>query len=402
MNMTYRLLKIVIGPALLACMLVGCTSMDKDQTATAKATAEKNWNDARSMVLVGLAEDQYKNGNFEKSRATIDQAITMQPENSAAHILSAKLYIETGSLEAAERELELARKEDPKSAEAEYLSGVVYQRWQQPQRALEFYQYACYNAPAELAYVMAKGEMLVAMGRRDEALPMLQAKAAYFEHSGEIRDEIGLLLEQDGRYPEAAEMFRHAQILSEDDLTIKEHLAMALFDAKEYSESAQIITDLLTNEKFNHRPDLLSVLGECQLQTGHADDAVMSFQQASEITPDAVSVWLGLGRAELQIYNLKRAEFALRKCLALDDNNAEAHLMMGYAQLRLNDVNNAYGSFSRASDLNPKDSTSICMMGVALDRLGRKQEAAQCYKRALAISPDDDLASKLLARMDMN
>lgn len=400
--MVYRLLKIVIGPALLACMLSGCAETSKDSTATAKATAEKNWNDARSMVLVGLAQDQYKNGNFEKSRATIDQAIAMQPENSAAHILSGKLYIETGSLEAAERELELARKDDAKSAEAEYLSGVVYQRWQQPQRALEFYQYACDKAPAELAYVMAKGEMLVAMGRRDEALPMLQAKATYFEHSGEIRDEIGLLLEQDGRYPEAVEMFRHAQILSEDDLTIKEHLAMALFYAKEYSESAQLMSDLLTSEKFNHRPDLLSVLGECQLQTGHADDAVQSFQQASDMTPDAVSVWLGLGRAELQIYNLRRTEFALRKCLALDDNNGEAHLMMGYAELRLNELKNAYASFSRASELDPKDSTCICMMGVTLDRMGRKQEAAQCYQRALKVSPGDDMASKLLARMDMN
>jgi tetratricopeptide (TPR) repeat protein len=203
----------------LLCLLGACSST-KDPTA--QEAAAKRWNDARSSVLSGLAADQYANGNFDKSRSTIDQAIRLSPDNAAAHVLSAKLYIETGQLEAAEKELALARRADPASAEAEYLSGVVYQRWQQPQRALEFYQHACDKSPAELAYVMAKAEMLVAMGRRGEALTMLQAKVAYFEHSGAIRDEVGLLLVQEGRYPEAIEMFRRAGILATDDLTIRD------------------------------------------------------------------------------------------------------------------------------------------------------------------------------------
>ncbi len=71
--------------------------------------------------------------------------------------------------------------------------------------------------------------MLVAMDRRPEALTMLQSKVTYFEHSSVIRDEVGLLLMQDGQYPQAIEMLRRASILSSDDLTIKEHLARALF-----------------------------------------------------------------------------------------------------------------------------------------------------------------------------
>jgi tetratricopeptide (TPR) repeat protein len=379
-------------------ILAGCSNTKEP---TAKETAMKNWNDARATVMVGLASDQYQNANFDKSRATIDQALSMAPQNAAAHILSAKLYIETGSLEAAERELALARKCDPNSAEADYLLGIVYQRWQQPQLALEFYQYACDKAPAELAYVMAKAEMQVAMGRRDEALAMLQAKAAYFEHSGEIRDEIGLLLQQENRRAEAVEMFRHAEVLAGDDLTIKEHLAMALFHDGQYAEAGSILTDLLTNAKYDHRVDLLEVLGECQLQTGHAGDAVQSFQAASDLKPDTGGAWHSLARAELQIGNLRRAEFALRKCLSIDDEDADGHMMMGYAQLRLGEFAAGYSSFARASELNPKDTTSLCMMGLALDRMGRNREAAECYRRALRIAPGDDLASRLLARLDV-
>jgi tetratricopeptide (TPR) repeat protein len=378
-------------------LLAACAST---RSPGAREAAAKQWNDARSNVLSGLAADQYANGNFDKSRSTINQAIRLAPDNAAARVLSAKLYIEAGQLEAAEKELTLARRDDPANAEAEYLSGVVYQRWQQPQRALEFYQHACDKSPADLAYVMADAEMLVAMGRRDEALALLQAKVAYFEHSGAIRDEVGLLLVQQGRYPQAVEMFRRAGILATDDLTIKEHLAMALFYAKQYSESAGILSQLLADAKFEKRCDLLEGLGECQLQTGHAGDAVHSFQRASDIAPDSKGVWLGLARAQLQLDQPRRAELALHRCLAIDDADSQAHLLLGYVQLGQDRLSEAYASFARASQLDPTDTVSLCMVGLTLDRLGRGSQAAACYQRALKINPGDEMAGQLLARLD--
>lgn len=380
-------------------MLAACSSTNQP---TAQETAEKNWNQTRSAVLVGLASDQYQNANFDKSRSTIDQALRLSPDNAPARLLSARLYIEAGSLELAEKELALASGNDATAAEADYLSGVVYQRWQQPERALECYQSACEKSPAELAYVMAKAEMLVTMGRRDQALTTLQAKVTYFEHSGEIRDEVGLLLEQDGREREAIEMFRRAVMLSPDDLTLKEHLAMALFHAKQFTESATVLEDLLSSGKCDHRPDLQITLGECQLQTARYSEAVQNFQQASESMPASVGVWLGLARAELELNNPRQAEFALRRCLGLPDAGGETHLLMGYAMLRENRPQDAYASFLRASEIDPNDTVSLCMVGLALDRLGRAREAAQWYQRALKLSPGDDMASQLMARLDVN
>jgi tetratricopeptide (TPR) repeat protein len=383
----------------LVLILGGCASTKEP---SAQEAAVKQWNEARSAVLVGLAGDQYQNANFEKSRSTIDQALRLSPDNAGARLLSAKLYIEAGSLELAERELAVAAQSDSTAAEANYLSGVVYERWQQPARALECYQHACDKAPAELAYVMAKAEMLVAMGRRDEALTMLQSKVAYFEHSGEIRDEVGLLLVQEARYPEAIEMLRRAGILAPDDLTIREHLAMALFYGKQFAESADLLSALLASGKCDHRADLQITLGECQLQTDRPGDAVQSFQQASETMPESTGVWLGLARAELQLNNTKQAEFALRRCLALDDAGSQAHLLMGYAMFRDNRLNDAYASFVSASRLDPKDTVSMCMIGLTLNRLGKSQEAAAWYQRALKLNPGDDMASQLLARLDVH
>ncbi len=263
------------------------------------------------------------------------------------------------------------RQDDPIDAESDYLLGVIYQRWQQPQRALESYQHACDKSPGELAYVMAKAEMLVAMDRRPEALALLQAKVAYFEHSGAIRDEVGLLLVQEGQPSQAIEMFRRASILASDDLTIKEHLARALFEAQRYAESADILCGLVTSEKFNHRPDLLVMLGECQLQSGRPGDAIQDFQSASEMTPDSASVWLGLARANLQLNSTRRAELALRRCVNIDPNNGQAYLLLGYIQFRRSQFDLAREAFARASRLDPGDTVALCMVGLTLDKLGR-------------------------------
>jgi len=390
--------KAVVWSLIAAGLIVGCASATKSPGATEQA--RKDWNDAQSTVLIGLASDQYKNGDFEKSRATVDQALRMTPVSTAAHILSAKLYIEAGQLEPAEGELTETRKLDPGNAEADYLCGVIYQRWQQPEKALEFYQSACTKNPAELAYVLAKAEMLVSMDCRDQALTLLQSRMGYFEHSGQIRDEVGLLLMQEGRYPEAIEMFRRAGILESDDQTIKEHLALALFFNDQYSESAGILSDLIADPQFNHRSDLMVTLGECQLQTAHAPEAVVTFQAASEISPDSTGVWFGLGRAELQTGSLRQAELALRHGLALDAKSSEGHLLLGYVELRQSHVSEAYASFTRANQLDPSDTVSLCMVGLTLDRMGRKEQATDCFQQALRMKPGDQMAGQLLTNLD--
>lgn len=165
-------------PLLVVSLLAaGCQSLKPPDS---KAAAQKRWNEARASILFGLAQDQYKGHDFDSCKQTCGEALKMVPESCPLHTLMAKVEIEQGQLEQAEKDLELARKFGPREPEPYYLSGVVYQRWQRPQLALEFYRQAGERAPAELAYLLAQGEMLVALGRTDEALQLLQAKVTYF------------------------------------------------------------------------------------------------------------------------------------------------------------------------------------------------------------------------------
>lgn len=387
-------------PFVLVLSIAGCQSGPHEPTAKEKAT--KEWNAARAAVLTGLATDQYKNGNFDKSRQTVNQALKLVPDSPALHILSAKLAIEGGQLELAEQELKLARQFAPNDGEAYYLSGVVYQRWQKPQTAYEFYSQAYSKAPAELAYLMAEAEMLVAMDRMPEALQLLQAKVTYFEHSGTIRDAVGQMLMQAGRYDDAVAMLREASILSETELPIRERLALALYAAKQYRECADTLGRLLTNDPYAKRGDLFAMLGECRLHLSNPRAARTTFETATQLDPYSARAWQGLGRAALECGDVRRAEMSLTHSIALDRGNSESHLLLGYVRLRENHLQEALDSFQKASKADPRDTVSMCMVGYVLEKLGRSGEALQYYSRALKLKPGDDMAAQLMAGVNLH
>jgi tetratricopeptide (TPR) repeat protein len=381
-----------------AAVLAGCSSGEKKPTD--RDLAQKRWAAARSSVQVSLAKDQFRNGQFDQARQTTDEALRLTPENAQAHLMSARLHIEKGQLEAAEHSLATVRQLTPNDGEAYYLSGVIQQRWQKNENAYLMYQEAAQRSPAELAYMLAVAESLVTLDRSDEALALLQSRADYFEHSGTIRDAIGQLLMQKKNYKDAARAFRQASILSEDEPAIKERLAMALYQAKEYRETIEVVTRLVQLDAFARRGDLFVTLGECQLQLGQARDARLSFETASQVDPYSPAVWRGIGRAALESGDLKRAELALAKSAKLDATQSQTHLLTGYLMTRLDRFDEALAAFQVAVSLDPADTTSLCMIGYVYEKKGRPDIASRYYGKALQLRPGDEMARRMMAAIE--
>jgi Flp pilus assembly protein TadD len=389
-------LKMLIA-AILVVSIAGCSSTRKPSQ---KEIATKHWNAARADVLHSLARDQYNTGHFEKCRKTLEEALRLNPENANLHVLAGKLALEQGQLETAERSLKLANQLDARNAEADYLSGIIYQRWQKLELALECYHSASEKAPEELAYVLAQAEVLVIMDRLDQALALLRGKMSQFEYSAVIRDAVGQLLMQAGRHQEAVETLRHAMLLAEDEPTIREHLALALFHNKQYREAADLLTRLLTNERFYKRADLHIALAESQIQLGRISDARRTFETATQLSPNSPAAWLGVAKTAMQLNDQRRAELSVRKALSIDGANAESHLLLGYLRLRQDRMNDALTAFQKASALSPSDPVALCMIGYVMEKTGNGEQAFSYYARALQVKPGDEMAAKLLAAMD--
>lgn len=386
-------------PMALALALAGGCSTNGKKEPTQHEAAKQQWNNARAAVLYSLGKQQYEGGNFDDCRKSLDDALKMAPDNVASHLLMAKVGIEQGKLDQSLHELETVRQLAPGNADADYLAGVIYQRWQRPDTALGYYVAACNKSPNELSYLLARAEMLVALDRSDEAMELLHSKLTYFENSPAIRDAVGQLLVRKAKYREAAAVLRQASILSADDQGIREHLALALYYDKQYREAGQLFERLLKDDRYQSRADLQTALGECQMQTERLHDARDSFQVAAQLEPADPIHWLNLAKVAMELNDLTRAEMSVRKALSLEPARSECHLMLGYLRLRQQKLNEALSAFGKASLLDDKDPVSLCMIGVVLEKQGKSSEAIACYGKALKLRPNDELAATLMAQV---
>lgn len=391
--------RLILVAVLAVAMLAGCND-GKPKKPTAKEQLTQNWKDARAAVQFTLAQQQYDGGNFAESRKSVDQALALSPRMAPALVLSAKIHVEQGDLQPAHRQLTEALVHDPSNAEADYLLGVIQQRWQKPLEALAHYQAARGKQPEELAYLLATAETCVALDRVDEALELLQPRVQFFENSGAIRDVVGQLLVRKGQYPPAIAMLRQASVLSSSDNSIREHLALALFHGGEHREAIQVLVQLTSDEPFASRPDLLMALGECYLTISRPREARAAFDTASQLDPGSAAIWMRMGKAALELHDLRRAELSLRKAQSLDGSNSEVHLMMGYLRLKQDRFADALTSFNKAATLDRTDTVSLCMIGYVLEKMDRPGQAMSYYAQALKIKPQDELAAKLMAGVD--
>jgi Flp pilus assembly protein TadD len=389
----------IISIASLLVALAGCASMPKSDP-TIEQQGETKWNNARESVLLNLARDQYSNGQYDQCHGTLIQAMQMNNADPQLHLLAGRVSIEQGQLDIAQQELDKARTLDPKNAEPDYYSGVICQRWQQPQKALAYYDSACKKAPTEEAYLTAKAETLVALGRSDEALALLQSQLDYFEHSSVIRDAVGMLLLQKHKPDQAVDMFRQASILATDDLGIREHLAFALVQDQQYADAEQELNRLIQDPALSKRADLYDMLAECQLNTNQLAEARSNARTACTLEESSADAALTLAKISLQLNDTRQTELSINRALDLAPDNAQAHLLLGYLRLRQSRLGEALDSFQQSAKLDKSDTTPLCMIGVVLEKMHRPSEAARYYTEALKINPSDDMASQLLAAVD--
>lgn len=373
-------------------LLVGCANQKSQKQAAAE-----QWGRTRATVLLSLANDQFRSGNLDKSADTVNQAMAMDPTSVELHVLKARLEIEKGHLESAIRTIATARAISPENAEADYLLGVVHQRWQKPQEALDAYSAAARKKPDDIAYLMAQAEMLVTMDRQSEALDLLLARVVYFEHSAAIRDAIGQLYGQTGDPVKAIEYFRQASVLDSDDRSIRERFAIALFRSGQYAEAQSQFMRLLRDPESKDRVDLLVAAAKCEWELNMFIESRKHFEAAANAESTNPEAWLGVARTSIKLNDVRRAEVASQRAVMLRPESSEALLTQGYVKLRQGRFGDAADSFRRAAAADVTDSLSLCMLGVAMQKQGKEDLAKQWFESALSRNPADELALQLLA-----
>lgn len=394
----YRSLAAALVSAAVLAAATGCETQGAHKTLKEEQYAK--WNAARIGVLYQLAKQQYEVGDFDKCRDTLKQAFAHNAPHAGVHILAAKVDLEKGTLEPASEHLKQAMVISPAEPEAYYLMGVVYQRWQNLERAAEFYQKAWERKATDPLYLLAVVETMIARGMTGDAEALLQEKLEYFEQSAAIRAALGKLALLRGDADAAAAYLQQATLLSPEDHALKLNYAEALTIAGKHAAALPVLESLSKDERINDKTMILSLLGHTYMNLHRPRDARTCFAQITREVPHDNLAWLNLGKATMQLEDYPQVVSVARRVLKADAKNVQALLLMAVAQDKLKQTAEAAATLAQARALAPNHPTVLCLLGLQAQAKGEAEAAAAFFRQAAESAPDDPWARELAGVTD--
>ena len=380
------------------CVLLGGCNTGPPQKE-ARQLAEKRFSHQKAKIKYLLAFEQFQNGQTDKARDSVSEAIGLYSEEPAYFLLLAKVYLEAGELSKAREVLyHIANSESP-TAEYSYLSGLVAERYGGLDQALDFYREAHELAPRKTVYLMAYGETLISLDHPQEVLYLIEDHVQRADNHARLWVLEGEALNMLGRYEEAALAYRRALVEFQDDRSLLESYAMALFRARRYADALIPLESLRTELEDQTPLHALEALARCCLETEDYARGATYLWEVTRRDPGDAGAWRMLTQCSLAVDNLSAAKLAAERAVALSPDQPGAHTMLGFVLVKLRDWVEARRVLAAAYEADSNDVLALCLLGHVLETTGPPRRAVQYYERALQADPDDALAQHFYAHL---
>lgn len=367
-------------------LLTGCTGHG-NYTKQGISQARQRLDTLKAATEYDMARQAFLAGDLDKAMKKADLALALTSDNPLVYVLRGRIFIERGSMGEALLSLGRALELDGNSVDARYYLGVVHERLNEPERALEHFSAAADLNGYNPQYAIAAGEMLIDMGRTEEARTLLTASPSAASSAG-IQQLLGHIALIDGRPVEACDLFTRARLLAPDDGAILEDLTGAQLAAGRYADAEMNTGALLRDPKNRARRDLLHMRASALLALDRPVEARQVYRDlaAGDGASDA-SAWGGLGRASFRIGDGRELRRAASRIVAIDPVNPEGYILWAMwhrlegapaAALEKIDI-----GLARAGE----NAELIGVKAVLLSELGRSGEALAAAKTALRLDP---------------
>lgn len=361
----------------------GCAS--RGYTKEASNAAQQRAIQFRGGVQLSMAQQQFLAGDLDKALKTVDGVIAANPQVAAAHVLRGRVLSERGALEESRRSFLTAESLDPANVEAQYYLGIVYERFSQPDEAMNRYKRAMDLDRANPQYVVAAAEMLVAQNKLEEADSLLVERRSDFEANAGIRQLQGQIALLRSDPAAAARALREASMLAPDDHNIREDLARAQLVAQQHSDALITLDRLLSIEANRQRRDLRSMRAQALIgldRLGDARTELVNLTSDQAGTRDAAA-WFELGKLCARMNDLDRLRFAAGRVVSLWPNRYEGFMLRGMHASLSGDTKAAIQHLDRAISLTSTDARPLILKAVLLEETGRTHEAVEVLSRAI-------------------
>jgi tetratricopeptide (TPR) repeat protein len=384
--------------ALVVLAVSGCGSPSKQDVVN---NAETRWKQMRSTLMLQMAEQQFATGDLDQAERSLRDAMAVDATNSQLYVLAGRIALERGQLERGYHLLTQAIELAPKRPEGYYYQAIVLQRWQRYDAALQQYDQAHKLQADNVAYLLAMGEMLVTIGRMDEAQALFEGKLIYFDQNAAIRLALAQIHMMRGESDRAVRYLREASVLQPEQLSIREDLAFAQLASGQAADAVETLLDLTRRPEYVDRTDMQRMLAQAYLEAGRPEEARAIHLRMGRQNPSDVDAWIGLAKAAWVMEDVSSTLYASDRIIRLAPHRHEGYMLAGMSLQQKQQWSEAAAMYDRAVQVKPGDAELVLLRGVTRQQAGQRELAMADYRMALKLSPDNPRAERLLAQVDV-
>ncbi len=246
----------------------------------------------------------------------------------------------------------------------------------------------------ELFFFGIRTRAQTSVWRNDETL--WRGVLAQFPDSDLADEMLAQALLNQNRVPEAVGYARRAAKVAPSAETHR-NLGIVLAQA---GKTPEAISEFKLALQIN--PDLADAhchLGVVLQREGKFEEAVGHYQQALRMNPNYAEAHYNLGVALVRLDRVPEAMEHWAQALRINPDYAEAHANLGVALEQAGKLEDAIGHYEEALRIRPDLAVVHYDLGNALVRLGRASQAIRQYEEAVRFKPDYAEARNALVRL---
>lgn len=392
--------------------LAGCESLFKSRLLerhsdnNPRAAAEDRWNTVRARVKLRQAEQHFEAGRLDQAEATLLEVCSLSPKEIAAYKLATRLFLERGQLAKAREMITAAEALPNFDAEAEYLAGMVEDRYGNLTGALTRYHAAQTLDEDVPEYLLAAAEVQMALKRPAEALALVEPRLKDFEGFAPLQMLAARINQRLGRKRAALEHARIARLLQTDDPRIDIEVGLLAIWAGQHAEAVGLLRPLV-DRAFDHAPigtsrdpkgnidivgpSIVRALAEAYIALKDFKEARVVLRPLMARAPEDVTTWCLFIRAALMSGDLDAAAEAVATFNRRNTPTAETLLLEAYISCEKGAYVAARSAARAALRIDANLESAFWLLGRAAQESGRLDEARKAYVKALALDPGSEV-----------
>ncbi len=253
------------------------------------------------------------------------------------------------------------------------------------------------------AALLHRGLCNLSLGRLAEAERSLRSGQDYSSDSGLFAYHRGRVQLAWRDHIEAVERFEEALASGSTAVPVNDLLfnaALCHIELEEYGPARRYLDRLA--QLTDPSPPLLLYQGVCDLHEKRFDTAMVKFEEALALGPEAEDlsrVLFFIGSCLKELGRFDDAIARLRQAVEADPRDKANHNLLGFCYYSTGRYEEAVSCFERAVEIDPQSAIDYANLGSNLRELGRTEEAVAMYKKALSIDPSIDFARRNLVKL---